>query len=142
MQRKSQLPMHECYEVKYGSKTKLAPKEDTSKPLNDERICWVQTILGTLLWIGRAMNSKLVVAQSALGPQQASSTEDTNKVIHQLLDYCATYPDDGILYRSINMILTRHSDAGFNNETRKKIWAGAHILFLKTNPFLIGMDIF
>ena len=95
MPRKPQLSPHKCREVKYGSKTQLAPEEETSKPLNDAGIRWVQTIVGALLWIGRAVNNKLLVDISAIGSQQASATEDTNKAIHQLLDYCATYPDDG-----------------------------------------------
>ena len=132
MPRKPQLPPHKCYEVKYGSKTQLAPEKDASKPLKDTEIRRVQTIVGALLWIGRAVNNKLLVALSAIGYQQASATEDTNKAIHQLLDYCSTYPDDGIIYQSRNMILAGHSDAGFNNETRAQSRAGAHI-FLSEN---------
>ena len=49
----------------------------------------VQKIMGALLWIGRAMNNKLLVALSAIGSQQASATESTNDAIHQLLYYCA-----------------------------------------------------
>ena len=142
MPSKPQLSPHKCREVKYGSKTQLAPEEDTSKPLNDAGIRWVQKIVGALLWIGRAVNNKLLVALSAIGSQQASAIEDTNKAIHQLLDYCATYLDDGILYRSSDMILAGHSGDGFNNETRARSRAGAHIFFsLKTNPSLVGMDL-
>ena len=75
------------------------------------------------------MNNKLLVAVSTIGSQQASATESTNDAIHQLLDYCATYPDDGILYRSNNMILAAHSDAGFANEKKSRGRAGAHIFF-------------
>ena len=88
--------------------------------------------MAALLWIGRAVNNKLLVALSIIGYQQASATEDTNKDIHQILDYCATYPDDGILYRSSDMILAGHSDAGFNNETIARSRSGAHI-FLSEN---------
>ena len=49
MPRKSQLPPDKFREVKYGSKTQLAPKEDTSKPLNDAGIRRIQTIVGALL---------------------------------------------------------------------------------------------
>ena len=90
MPRKPQPSPHKFREVKYISKTQLAPKEDTSKPLNYSGIRRVQTIVGVLLWIGRAVNNKLLVALSAIGSQQASATEDTNKETHQLLDYCAT----------------------------------------------------
>ena len=80
--RKPQLPPHKCCEVKYGSKNQLAPKEDTSKPLNDAGICRVQTIVGALLWIGRAVKNKLFVALSAIGSQQASAIEDTIETSH------------------------------------------------------------
>ena len=100
MPRKPQLSPHKWRKVKYGSKTQLSPEEDTSKLLNDAGIRWVQKIVGALLWIGRAVNNTLLVALSAIGSQQASATEDTHKAIHQLLDYFATYPDDGVLYQS------------------------------------------
>ena len=82
MLQKPQLPPHKCREVKYGSKTQLALEKDTSNPLNDAGIRRFQTIVGALLWIGRAVNNKLLVALSAIGSQQASATEDTNKAIH------------------------------------------------------------
>ena len=125
-----------------AARPSFPPEEDTSKPLNDAGIIRVQTIVGALLWIGRAVKNKLLVALSEIGSQQASSTEDTNKAIYQLLYYCATYPDDGILYRSSNMVLAGHSDAGFNNETRARSRSGAHIFCLKTNPSLVGMYLF
>ena len=82
MPRKPQLSPHKCCEVKYGGKTQLVPEEDTSKPLNDAWIRRVQTIVGALLWIGGAVNNKLLVALIAIGSQQAFATEDTNKAIH------------------------------------------------------------
>ena len=36
---------------------------------------------------------------SAIGAQQAAATEETAEAIEQLLDYVATYPNDGILFR-------------------------------------------
>ena len=56
------------------------------------------------------------------------------KEINHLLEYCATYPDDGILYLSSAMILTLHSDEGFNNETKAIIRAGAHIFRSENEP--------
>ena len=75
------------------------------------------------------MNNKLLVALSAIGSQQASATESKNDAIHQLLDYCAAYPDNGILYKLSDMILAAHSDASFANETKSRSRAGAHIFF-------------
>ena len=107
----------------------MAQEEDASKPLNDEGIRYVHQVVGAPLWVSRAVNNKLLVALSTIGSHQASSTEETNKAINQLLDYCSTYPDYGILYRAINMILDGHSDAGFNNKTKVRSRSGAHIFF-------------
>ena len=85
------------------------------------------------------MKNKLLVSLSAINYQHASATEDTNKVIHQLLDYCAIYPDDVILYQSRDMILAGQYDAGFNNETRARSTAGAHI-FLSENEAILSWN--
>ena len=88
------------------------------------------------MWIGRAVNNKLLVALSAIGSQQALATEDTHKAIHQLLNYCATYPANGIVYRSSDLVLAAHSDTGFANETKPRSRAGAHI-FLSENDSIL-----
>ena len=69
--------------------------------------------MGALLYVGRAVHNKLLVELSAIGPQQASVTEDTAAASGQLLDYVATYPNDDILFRKSDMILAAHADAGF-----------------------------
>ena len=56
----------------------------------------------------------------------------SNESINQILDYCATYPSDGILYRSIDTVLCAHSDAWFHKESKGCSGAGAHI-FLSEN---------
>ena len=61
--------------------------------------------------MGRAVNNKLLVALSAIGAQKAAATEDTAEAIEQLLDYVATYPNYGILFRKSDMILAAHADA-------------------------------
>ena len=51
-----------------------------------------------------------------------------------MLDYLATYPDDVIVYRSSDMILAAHSDAGFHNESKGRSQALAHIFLSEDNP--------
>ena len=51
-----------------------------------------------------------------------------------MLDCLATYPNDGIVYRASNMILAAHSDAGFNNESKGRSRAGAHIFLSEDDP--------
>jgi hypothetical protein len=59
----------------------------------------------------------------------------TEQAVRLLLDYVATYPADGIVYRSSDMILCAHADAGFLNETNSRSCAGAHIFLLENDPF-------
>ena len=127
MPKKPQLSPHKCKTVNYGSIFEIAQEEDSSKPLNDEGIRRVQKVVRVLLWVGRAVNNKLLVALSAIGSQKASATEETNKAIYHLLDYCTTCPDDGILYPASDMILAGNSDAGFNNKTKARSRSRAHI---------------
>ena len=74
------------------------------------------------------MDTRLQVGIISIGSQQATATERTNEAINQILDYCATYPADGFLYRSSGMVLCGHSDAGFHNESKGRSREGDHNL--------------
>ena len=67
-----------------------------------------------------------------MGPKKRQAPEKTAAAIDQILDYVATYPNDGITYQASDMILKAHSDDGFNNESKARSRAGAHI-FLSEN---------
>ena len=54
--------------------------------------------------------------------------------VDQLLDYVATYPDDGTTFRASHMILAAHSDASFLNESKSRSRAGAHIFLSEDDP--------
>ena len=107
---KAHLSLHKHCEVTYGPKEQLIPEEDKSPPLNKEGTKRIQGIVGALLYYARAVDNKVLVVLSSIGSQKAAVTERTNKAINQLLDYSATYLADGILYRSIDMVLCAHSD--------------------------------
>ena len=116
----------------YSAKEQLAPEDDTAPPPYTQGTKRVQGIFGALLYYARAMDNKLLVGLSAIGSQQASVTQRTNEAIDQILDYCATYPFDGIIYRSSDMDLCAHSDAGFHNESKGRSISRGHI-FLSEN---------
>ena len=82
------------------------------------------------MYYAQAVDNKLLVGLSAIRSQQASTTQRTNEAIDQILDYCATYPSDGILYRSSNMVFRA---AGFHNESKGRSSAGAHIFLYENN---------
>ena len=54
--------------------------------------------------------------------------------MNQLLDYFATYPNDGITYHARAMILSGHSNAGYLNESRTRSRADTHIFLSKDKP--------
>ena len=105
----------------------LIHKEDVRPKLDKAGILCVQSIVGAALFYGCAVDKKIMVAINTIGTQQALDTEATNDAVHQLLNYLAMYPNDGILYRSSDMILAAYSDAGFHNESKGRSCAGAHI---------------
>ena len=51
-----------------------------------------------------------------------------------MLDYLATYPNDGIVYQASDIILAAHSDSVFHNESKGRSQAGAHIFISEDNP--------
>ena len=81
------------------------------------------------------MDNKLLVAISAISSRQAQATVTTEQAVHFLLDYVATYPNDGIVYQASNMILCAHADAGYLNESRSRSRAGAHIYHSEDEPY-------
>ena len=130
-------PQHSPYNhapIVYGAKIQYASGPDDSPPLNATGILRVQTILGALLFYARAVDNKLLVALGELGQQQDSSTKATNDAITQIMDYVATYPADGITFRSSDMIMSAHSDVAYLNFSKARSLAGAHIMFYEDTP--------
>ena len=99
---------------------KWKPELGRFPPLDSQGTKRVQGIVGALLYYAHAVNNKLLVGLSAIGSQQASAKQRTNEPIDQILDYCTTYPVDGILCCSNNMVLSAHSDAASTIRTREK----------------------
>ena len=95
---KAQLSPHKHYELIYGAKEQLTHEDNTISPLDNQGTKLIPGIVGALLYYTRAVGNKLLVSLSSIGYQQAAATERTNEAINQILDYCATYPADGIIY--------------------------------------------
>jgi hypothetical protein len=131
-------PVHSPHlhrEIIYGAKEQYATSDiDTTPPLNAAGIKWCQGVIGSLLFYARAVDNKLLMTISAIGASQASATESTLNEINKLLDYCTTYPSDGITYRASNMVLAAHSDASFLSESKSRSRAGGHIFLSKDDP--------
>ena len=131
---KPQHAPHAHRDIIYGAKEQLLPETDTSPPLDETGIKRIQGIVGSLLYYARAVDNKLLATLSTISTQQATATQNTAKAVHQLLDYVATYPSDGITYRASNMVLAAHSDASFLSEPKSRSRAGAHIFLSEDDP--------
>jgi len=129
------LSPYKCLPISYGAKGQLSPEADASELLDEHRNRRIQEIVGSLLYYARAVDNKLLVALSAIAARQAYATVATEQAVHLLLNYFATYPVDGIVYRSSDMIICAHADAGFFNETNSRSRAGAHIFLSENDPF-------
>jgi hypothetical protein len=112
---KPQLSPYTCLPISYGTKTQFLPDEDISELLDNSHKHRIQEIIGSLLYYACAVDNKLLVALSAIAAKQSKATVATEQAVHLLLDYVATYPNDGIIYRASNMILCAHVNAGFLN---------------------------
>ena len=117
--------------IHYGAKVQRM-EEDKSPPLTPDQIKCVQKIVGTLLYYGRAVDSTLLTALSAITARQSNGTQAVAEECHQLIDYVATHPDTGIRYHACDMILAVHTDASYLSELGGKSRAAGH--FYLTNP--------
>ena len=108
--------------------------QKTPPPLDAAGILCVQSIVIALLYYARSVDNKLLVALSELGQQQATATKAINDAINQLLDYITTYPADGIIFRSSDMVLSSHSNAAYPNVRKARSRAGAHIMLSEDVP--------
>jgi hypothetical protein len=126
---------YKCLPIAYGAKSHIKPDPASLELLDASRKNYVQEIVWSLFYFARAVDNKLLVALSAITARQAKATNATEQVVDILLNYIATYPNDGIVYRASNMILCAHADAGFLNKTNSPSRAGAHIYLSEDNPF-------
>ena len=50
-----------------------------------------------------------------------------------MIEYVATYPVDSLVFRASGMSLAAHADSGFNNESRSRSRADAHIYLFEVD---------
>jgi hypothetical protein len=135
MPTKHQLSPHKHRKIIFGQTTQLTHVDPYSPPLSTEGVKRIQGIIGALLYYAHAVDNKLLAILSTLSSQQATATEATNVAMNQLLDYLATYPDNGTTYCASNMILCAHTNAVFHNESKGRNQDGAHIFVSKNDLF-------
>jgi hypothetical protein len=83
-------------------------------------------VIGVFLYYGRAVDSTMLTALSAIASAQAKPTEETMTCCKQFLNNAATHPDAILTYRRSDMVLVVHSDASYLSEPKACSRAGGH----------------
>ena len=110
--KRPQYAPHKWTTPTYGQKIQYAHIDD-SPFLNPTDTILVQSINGTMLFYGRAMDCTMLPACNEISTQQAKPTTKTLEACRMLLDYAATYPNAKIRYYASDMILYTSSDAAY-----------------------------
>ena len=101
--------------------------------LRNAPLMHIQTVLGTLLFYARAVDSTMLATIGALATQQAKGTEATMRALTQLLNYCATHPDAVIRYHASQMIIWIESDASYLTAPKARSRAAGYF-YLSDKP--------
>jgi hypothetical protein len=99
------------YSVKGGRQYATAPDDSPLLSLKDKR--HLQSIIGTLLYYGRALDYTILLALNNIAREQATPTVNTMKRAKRVLDYVATYPHTTLRFHASSMILCVDSDAAY-----------------------------
>ena len=110
----------------YGATVQYAKPEDTSRKLSPQEKKFIQEVIGVFLYYGRAVDSTMLTALSAIASAQAEPTEETMERCKLFLDYAATHQDAIITYHASDMVLVVHSDASYLSEPKAHSRAGGH----------------
>ena len=134
IEKRRQYQPHQHVIPAYGAKVQLATPLDETEELNKEDKKYVQQVLGTFLYYGRAVDSTMLTALSSIASSQASPTKLTMHKVKLFLDYAATNPDAVLTYRASNMVLAVHSDASYLSEPKARSRAGGHFYMSNDTP--------
>ena len=114
LKTKDQFSPHEFIPIKFGSKERqLAMQPDTSPSLGPKDTSFVQSVVGSHLYYGRALDASVLPALNTIATQQNAPTQKVKEKCERLLDYVATYPNPILRFYASDMILTGESDAAY-----------------------------
>ena len=120
-------------EPAYGQKMQYAKSADTSPFLNTKELRRIQSIIGSCLYYGCAMDGTILTVLNDIGSQQSKPTENTKKEADWLLYYLHNHPNSILMFNASNMVLWVDSDAAYlvklNTKSRM-----AGFYYLSTHP--------
>jgi hypothetical protein len=110
----------------YGATIQYAKNNDATKPLSKEEKKYIQQVLGTFLYYGRAVGSTMLTALSSIAATQAEPTKETMENIKLFLDYGTSHQDAILTYQASDMVLIVHSNTSYLSEPKAQSHAGGH----------------
>ena len=127
---------HEHIPIEYGTKTRQYATAPDSSPLLDPKgTKYIQSVTGSLLYYGRAIDNTILPTLNEIAAQQATPTEKTKQKTQRLLDYVNTFQNVYIRFLASDMILNIDSDAAYlvAPKSRSRV-AGYHFLSCSPHP--------
>ena len=118
----------------YGVKVQYAADEDTSQLATKKEKTYIQQVVGTFLYYGRAVDGTMLTALSAIASEQASPTANTLKKARKFMDYAATHSDAILTYRRSDIHLAVVSDTSYLSEPKARSRAGGHFFLASDVP--------
>jgi hypothetical protein len=124
---KKQHAPHPWVAPVYGSSKPQNPTPESAAPLLDkDGTKRIQSISGTFLYYGRAVDPCILPALNEIASQQAKPTTDTIAITDMLMDYLYNYPDAIIRYYASDMLLKITSDAAYLVQPKARSRAAVH----------------
>ena len=111
----------------------VEPDDDTPL-LPEERIKFIQQVVGIFLYYTISIDNIVLVALSDIGSEQSRATSKTMDEVQQLLDHLKSNPNATISYHASGMILFIHSDASYLSVTKSRSRASGLFLLSDTKP--------
>ena len=115
--------------------TQYVRQEDTSPFLSLKETLYIQSVVGTLLYYDRAIDSTMLPALNQIGAQQPNQPKKKIK-LQRLLDYDNTHQDTSLRFYASHMQLKVGSDADFLvfPKERSRLAGYSRLLDLPFNP--------
>ena len=86
----------------------FAEPEENTPLLPEERIRFIQQVVGVFLYYAIAIDNTVLVALSDIGSEQSRATFKSMDEVQQLLDYLASNPNATIHFHASGLILCTH----------------------------------
>ena len=120
LKNKKQLSPHHHVTPTYGAIVQFSEPEDDTPLLPEERIKFIQKVVGVFMYYYTAIDNTLLVAVREIGSEQYRATFKTMDEVQQLLDYLASNPNATISFHASGTILFIHSDDSYLSVTKAR----------------------